>query len=730
MNKKFILFPLVALLISCNPTQPSSEVPQVRTISGTISAYGQAVEGVDVSIRSLSFNDTTDSDGSFSIQLDEANSKANTYVVQTSHNDYSPANYVVKNSDFNSDGVANISINLASLYLRVYGVVSGENGPLENVEVNIGGSQVVTTNSNGEYDVTIERPVDTFTIQYYKEYYGVWSEVIDHSNLQEVEKNITLTKVKLGVQGKVRNYFFGDLADVKVSILDTDYETTTTEDGTFSFSDITSIALPLNIKFEKDGYLTRTEKWSYNNQNLDIEMLTTPVEINNIAPSIGAFNGEIARSEEGLHFYFESPRKMQYSKETSREEKLQIYVDVNETTSNRTGDTIVEFALTSNDNIVVAWNHKTNSAATMLDWDNEVVYTSIISEEKTILSLFVDYDAFADIGADFAIENDAVIGFAFGFWSDFVSPSWEGWSNDKILGSNGLAFVEPADPRDYVRYSPEGKLYQNDNNEYIAPITRTITGVVANEDNEPIEGAIVKVKNTPLGVMTNIEGRYEIILENEWFAVKPTIAVSKEGYAAIEYAVEQDDFINGIANINVTLNSATSAEADAGMFGIAPWHAYASMGQDKLTFRLVTQGQFAVPQSGENNVSIYVAFGETYSTQAQSSVLEFKFNPNNWIGVWNYKINGWQLWKPDVAYTISKTGAITELTVSVTYAYINEIDGFTINPGDEVGISFGQWIDGNDPVWLGWTYDGSFIDPAIPTSYIRLNNKNQLSKPN
>ena len=702
----------------------------LKTINGTVSAYGEVLEGADVSIRSLSYSDTTGNDGTFSIELSESDSNATSYTVIAEADGYSSASYVVRKSDFNNQGIANVALNLELSTLRVFGEVKDGDVPLEDVEVNIGGYEITHTDALGQYDITIERPLSSFTIQYFKQYYDKHSEIIDPSEIKEVNKNINLSKTKFSVSGSVHHYFFGELSGVNVSILDTEYTTVTDEDGLFAFDEITNITLPLTLKFEKEGYQSRVATWNSNNEILTVEMISTPVVINNIAPTIASFSGNIARSHDGLHFYFESEHEMRYSKEENKEEKLQIYVDVNDTSANRMGDTLVEFALTSNNNIIVVWNHKTNSPVTMLDWEHDVVYTSVISEEKTILSLFVSYKAFSDIGEDFAINNDAVVGFAFGYWSDFVTPSWEGWSVDNILGHNGISFVEPADPRDYVRYSPEGKLYQNDNNEYIAPSIRTIKGVIKDEENNPLSGAIIKVKNTALGVMSGSNGSYEIVLENELFAIEPTITVQKDGYHEVEFNVTRDEFINNEVTKDIILEATTALEADCGTFGIAPWHAYASMGSDRLTFRLVTEGEFKVPATGENNVSIYVAFGQTKATQQESNVLEFKFNPNSWIGVWNYKINGWQLWKPDVAYSISKIGAITELTVSVTYAYINEIDGFTINPGDEVGISFGQWIDGNNPVWLGWSYEGSFIDPAIPISYIRLNSNNQLSKPN
>lgn len=729
MNKKILLLPLLALLASCSRVEPSSSMPSLKTINGTVSAYGEVVEGVEVSIRSLSYSDTTDSDGAFSIQLSESDSNASSYTVIAEMDGYNGASYVVRKSDFNN-GIANINLNIELSTIRIFGEVKDGDAPIEDVEVNIGGYEITHTNALGQYDITIERPLNSFTIQYFKQYYDRHSEIIDPLEIKEVNKDINLSKTRFSVSGSVHHYFFKELSGVNVSILDTEYTTITDEDGLFSFSDITNINLPLTLKFEKEGYQSRVATWNSNNEILTVEMISTPVVVNNIAPTIAGFSGNIARSHDGLHFYFESEHEMRYSKEENKEEKLQIYVDVNDTSANRMGDTVVEFALTSNNSIIVVWNHKTNSPVTMLDWDHDVVYTSVISEDKTILSLYVSYKAFSDIGEDFAINNDAVVGFAFGYWSDFVTPNWEGWSVDNILGHNGISFVEPADPRDYVRCSPEGKLYQNNNNEYVVPRTRTIKGVIKDEENNPLSGAIIKVKDTALGVMSGNDGTYEIVLENEYIAVKPTLNITKEGYLVSEVTIEDEEFSNDEVIKDIVLEASSSLEADCGTFGIAPWRAYASMGNDKLTFRLVTEGEFEVPGVGENNVSIYVAFGETKATQQESNVLEFKFNPNNWIGVWNYKINGWQLWKPDVAYSISKIGAITELTVSVTYAYINDIDGFTINPGDEVGISFGQWIDGNDPVWLGWSYEGLFVDPAIPTSYIRLNKNNQLSKPN
>ncbi|MDE6338050.1 MAG: carboxypeptidase-like regulatory domain-containing protein, partial [Muribaculaceae bacterium] len=82
----------------------------------------------------------------------------------------------------------------------------------------------------------------------------------------------------------------------------------------------------------------------------------------------------------------------------------------------------------------------------------------------------------------------------------------------------------------------------------VAQTTLTISGTVTDNDNEPLIGATVMVKNTTVGVATDIDGHYVLNAPSDAILV-----VSYIGYNPISEAV------NGRTNINFVLSSSSES---------------------------------------------------------------------------------------------------------------------------------------------------------------------------
>ncbi len=67
--------------------------------------------------------------------------------------------------------------------------------------------------------------------------------------------------------------------------------------------------------------------------------------------------------------------------------------------------------------------------------------------------------------------------------------AWDGWGRDDMIGTNGIAFVAPEIPTDYVRVGVDNKLYEAAHNNAVVKFGGTVTDA----NNMPIAGVSVTI---------------------------------------------------------------------------------------------------------------------------------------------------------------------------------------------------------------------------------------------
>jgi hypothetical protein len=249
-----------------------------------------------------------------------------------------------------------------------------------------------------------------------------------------------------------------------------------------------------------------------------------------------------------------------------------------------------------------------------------------------------------------------------------------------------------------------------------------LSGVVS-DVNGPVSGATVAIKDTAYTTTTDASGAYAFTgmsISGSSYNVE----VSKTGYISQSIA---NATTNTTLNISLVLNPVSSGRWAT---DFSNWNTAITRDESKFMFTLDSTAAFTYDASVEHTVSIFLTFGTAATARDGSTTIELKFNANNWIGVWNYKTSAWATWTSDVAYSLSTTGAISTANVSVTYAYINGLAGFSATKTDEIGISFGEWDGSTTAKWEGWGYSTfGFVDPALPNHYIRYTSTNTLVIP-
>lgn len=226
----------------------------------------------------------------------------------------------------------------------------------------------------------------------------------------------------------------------------------------------------------------------------------------------------------------------------------------------------------------------------------------------------------------------------------------------------------------------------------------------------PVSGATVSITGTDLKAVTGADGKY--VFENVFvptfdFEVVATCPAYFEARATVNSLVTTKDL--ELIRHPYSDGNFISADHKARPFFTRSTTA--------LIFDIVDTAGL----TSDRQYSIFITLdGNNDESRDGSKVLEFKFE-NNWIGVWDYSIAGWVTWKPDVAlsYNADKTSA----RVTVTYDYINGINGYDIEPTEKVGVSFGAYVTSTG-VWEGWKEGAWYADPLNPSVYLKIDANN------
>lgn len=529
------------------PTQPEA----LRVVNGVVLAGGNPVEGAAVKIRNKNYETTTDASGKFTFTILESKDELKEFRIIVNKEGYEQNTADVLEGSF-VDGVANVTIALLSSTVELKGIVKNTSGQaLEGVKVSINGTESsTTTDSNGNYSLTIERPVGIELI-FELARYEVKTVVIDDFSTGDVFTNdIILEDLLVSISGVVFNNYEGVIENATVTIIGTEYTATTNAKGEYSFSNAELESEDYKISVSKDGYLTSV----YTAEDAEnLELISDYTRLPDVG-EVNLFEAYVTKASHGMYFKF----IVDEFKYGGGEQKVQVFINPGPyTEDNRmNGSHTAEIALTSNNGICVVVNYiQGTSYVSSIDWLKELIYTTeVLDDGRTQLNLYVMYSVFADyFGEEFAIDSNSVIGLNITSWSDFTpeKPA-EGWLLDDMKGVDGKPLVYHDNPQDWPRLSGDGKLlYEGSSNKEYDIIARTISGVVKCGETL-IEGALLEIPGTGISATTNANGEYTLNIPVEKFAVeKFEVKVSALGYVDSNLFVTE--FTEGKANLDVEL---------------------------------------------------------------------------------------------------------------------------------------------------------------------------------
>lgn len=115
--------------------------------------------------------------------------------------------------------------------------------------------------------------------------------------------------------------------------------------------------------------------------------------------------------------------------------------------------------------------------------------------------------------------------------------AWDGWGRDDMIGTNGIAFVAPENPTDYVRVGVDNKLYEAAHNNAVIKFGGTVT----DGDGAPVAGVSVQVGEQT--ATTDGEGKWQMSVAFAGDTL--TVRYSKQGYVAAQDVVNKSDVGTG-----------------------------------------------------------------------------------------------------------------------------------------------------------------------------------------
>lgn len=422
---------------------------------------GAALDGVTVKVGSRS---TTTISGVWSLKVPE------TLAAMTV--EYSLAGYETKTTTIAANYFNKVytwfeSTSIETQSVSITGKVtdSTTGSGVEGVTVSINGTAIsTTTNSSGQY--TLEN-VSTFkdvTVRFEKADYAVKEETISAGTLATLDVHTLNASIVSTAQiryvtasGKVTNVN-GAIAGAKVSVVgNSDLSATTDASGNFSIANFAGVDCALSI--EKDGYVSTTVDFKANSltsgaTTYDFGSLDVPLNykaLNGIiadkADTFSAFKGSFTRSAVGFEFNFVGSRAF-----TGR---LEVFVDTGASAAANARDT---------SDYIIKLNVDGSIEIDNLGGSNTSLATSYYTVENANTTPTIHFTLpYSFLG----ISKTDVIGVSFGQWSDTAnngSGDWDGWDNFAMVGANGVPFVMPENPQDYIRLGAHNELYWASNN--------------------------------------------------------------------------------------------------------------------------------------------------------------------------------------------------------------------------------------------------------------------------
>ncbi len=564
-----IVFVIIAMIglaacVSKNPSETPADPIAQRTIEVTVSD-GEGVENAVVSVRSTDYSAITDANGKCSIILSSSDSSAEAYTLVIKKEGYLDATAKVSQDDFENDK-ASVAVTIYSENITIQGVVKEDDKPLSGVLVSISFDDTTAiTDEQGEYSITVSRPIEAFDVTFSKQFYVSKTLSINEIDGKIFTVNTELLENSFSVSGVVSHYFRGPIEGAIVEVKDTSISVVTDSKGNFEIGNISGLVLPYKLVVSKSGSQSTEVDVKEENASMDIELVDEPIKLGILSPSNKCYDMSVVRDSKGIWFYFDSEQQFVAG------DKICIYIDVNESGDVALGSSVIEFALCGDcdvqgNPIALVWNLKTSQSVAEnaeISWGEEVKYILNNSDKGSHIVGFISYDTFAKAGQEFTIDKNSVVGISF-FDRGNASQGAAGWDSEEFPGYDGANWVHPDCPKDYVRLAPENVVYEASDNTYVPYIDYSVIVNVKDEQGNVVSSATVDM-TYPYEVFKVVkEGNARFILNGNYFNKEPSFIVSAEGYNPSIKKVLRTEFINGVAVVDVVLQEKTVILSDTG----------------------------------------------------------------------------------------------------------------------------------------------------------------------
>lgn len=459
-----------------------------------------------------------------------------------------------------------------------------DGAPVEGVTVTAQSGDVVktaTTNANGYYLLQDLNPELTYSITAEKNGYLTGTSSCTREELRAadggvVSKDIVLTALAgletTTLTGTVKNVLNGAVSGATIRVSGMELSAQSGADGTFSLEGVPVLDDDVEIVVSAQGYTDTATVISAEDLISDGTTSLGDVSLDLPASETGAFGvtsllannfGYITRTLSGVVIRFEGERTFNGW--------IELFIDTKTSGSAR-------------DNTDVLYQLKADGTVSVVNYGGKFTTDGIVWNVDRIEG--GGYTAYLLIPYE-TLGMDPLERFGISLGQSNGQAAWDGWGRDDMIGTNGIAFVAPEIPTDYVRVGVDNKLYEAAHNNAVVKFG----GAVTDANNMPIAGVSVTIGGQT--VTTDGSGK--------WSA---TAALSQEGLT-VEYS--KTGYISASTQIGV---------GDVGMSSV--WNETKQLAAHVVTISGTVTDQNTDPVEGVT-VTLTYAGGEskTVMTNAQ-----------------------------------------------------------------------------------------------------------------
>ena len=423
----------------------------------------------------------------------------------------------------------------------IAGNVVDQNGdPVADAQVTAVSGDVrhtATTNASGYFVIEDVDPELTYTVTVAKDGYLSGQASYTRAELRAADGGIVIKDFTLAatsdletttVTGTVKNVAYGAVENATVSVQGTLLTATTNASGEFTISGVPSNNGDVTLTVSCANYADSQTVIAEGDLVTDGTTALGDVNISLPASVTGSFgsvtglasnSGEISRALDGV--------VIEFSGERTFNGWIELYFDTKESGKTR-NSTDVQYQLRA-DGTVTAVNYGGNFTTDGIEWTVNRIedggYTARFFIPYTTLGI----GALEPFGISLGQNNGAGV--------------WDGWGRDDMIGTNGIGFVAPEIPSDYVRVNALNGLYEAANNNKTATFSGS-TGVAG-----------ITVSANGVSTVSGQGGSWSMVVPVSDEAI--TVTYSGQGYVQRQTTIEAGYF-SGIASSwseNVTMEA-------------------------------------------------------------------------------------------------------------------------------------------------------------------------------